>query len=59
MEEKPKVNLDQVIENIQVELVEPIELVVPIIEVRELVVVAIETFQLAQPIVEPIHPKSP
>lgn len=40
LEEEPKPNLDRVIDNIQIEHVEPIELVVPIAKSKEPIVVA-------------------
>jgi hypothetical protein len=59
LEKESEVNIDQVIEDIQVEHVEPIEPMVPTVVVRELVVVATRTFQPIQLVVEFVHPENP
>jgi hypothetical protein len=56
IEEEPKPNLDQVIDNIQVEHVVSVELIVSIIE---LAIVAIESFQPIQPRIEHIQIENP
>ncbi len=58
MEEKPKPNLDQVIDNIHTKLVKLVNHVVPTTKSKELVVVVIETSQPVQPIVELVHEKT-
>lgn len=58
MEEKPEPNLDQVIDNIQVKPIEPIEHVVLIIEFKQPIVVATKASQLIQLIVEHVHVKN-
>jgi hypothetical protein len=59
LEEEPKPNLDKVVDNIQVEHVEFVELVVPIVEPTQPVVVATKSSHLVQHIVEPIHVENP
>ncbi len=59
LEEEPKPNLDQVIDNIQVELVESIELIVPITKPTQTIVVVAKSSQLVQPIVELVHVENP
>jgi len=56
LEEKPKPNLDQVIDNIQVE---PIEHVVPITKFRKPVVVVVKSSQPIQPIIKLVHIENP
>ncbi len=55
LEEEPEPNMAQVINNIQIEHVEPIELVVPIAKSKEPTVVATEMSQLVQPIIKHVH----
>jgi hypothetical protein len=43
LEEEPKPNLDQVIDNIQVELVEPIQPMVSIIEPKQPIIIVVES----------------
>ncbi len=59
LEEKPEPNLDQVIDSIQVEPIESIEPIVPIVETTQLIVVAEESSQPIQLIVELVHVKNP
>ncbi len=59
MEEKLKPNLDQVIDTIQVELVEPIQLVVSIAKPKQLVVITTKSSQPIQLVVEPVHVENP
>ncbi len=59
MEEELEPNLEQVIDNIQVEPIEPIQLVVSIVEPKQHVVVVAESSQLIQHVVEPVHVKNP
>ncbi len=51
--------MDQVIDNIQVEPIEPIQLVVSIVEPKQLVVVVTESSQLIQHVVEHVHVENP
>jgi hypothetical protein len=59
LEEEPKLNLDQVIDNIQVEPIESIEHVVPITEPTQPIVVVAKSSQPIQPIIEHVHVKNP
>ncbi len=59
LEEEPKSNLDQVIDNIQVEPIESIEPVVPITKPTQPIVIVAKSSKPIQPIVEPIHVKNP
>lgn len=59
MEEELEPNLDQVIDNIQVKPIEPIQLVVSIVEPKQLVVVVAESSQLVQLVVEHVHVENP
>ncbi len=59
LEEKPKPDLDQVIDNIQIEPIESVEIVVPIAKPKELVAIVAKTPQLVQHVVEPIHLETP
>ncbi len=52
IEEEPEPNPNQVIDNIQIELVVSIE---PVVSIIDSTAVVIESFQLVQPIVEPIQ----
>jgi hypothetical protein len=56
IEEKLESNLNQVIDNIQVELVMVIELV---ISITKPTIIATESFQLVQPVVEPLQLEDP
>ncbi len=49
-EKKPTPNLDQVIDNIQVEPIEHVEIVEPIVESKQLVHVEYPRFSIFQPI---------
>lgn len=51
--------MDQVIDNIQVKLIEPIQHVVSIVEPKQLVVVATQSLYLVQPVIEPVHVENP
>ncbi len=59
LEEEPKPNLDQVIDNIQVEPIESIEFVILITEPTQPIVVVAKLSQPIQPIVEHVHVKNP